>query len=235
MQQSRFLVRILICLVLVSVLYGNGPAAQPTLKNQYELASNQSSDINEHLPLLRFLAKECSSVVEIGLRTMVSSWGLLQGLSESPLVSRSYLGIDIVSPLPGTLNLATQLAQDNGIMFSFWQADDRDVDIVPADLLFIDSLHTYCHLTYELEKFSPKVCKYIAMHDTSYPWEALDDNAYHGDYTEYPAEYDRTKRGLWAAVEDFLKRHPEWTLYERRLNNHGFTVLKRTQDYGSIP
>jgi len=95
-------------------------------------------------------------------------------------------------------------------------------------LLFIDSLHTYCHLTYELEKFSPKVSKYIAMHDTS--WDpTIDDPAYYGDYSEYPPEYDRTKRGLWPAVVDFLKRHPEWTLHERRLNNYGFTILKRVQ------
>ena len=31
-------------------------------------------------------------------------------------------------------------------------------------------MHTYCHLSYELDTFSPKVRKYIAMHDTSEPW-----------------------------------------------------------------
>ncbi len=214
-------------LASTSILYGKPSTARIALKHQYEHAINAPSDINEHVSLLRFLAKECSSVVEIGLRTMVSSWGILEGLSESPAASRYYLGIDIASPPPETLNLAKQLAKENGITFRFWQVDDLNVDIVPTELLFIDSLHTYCHLTYELEKFSPKVSKYIAMHDTSEPWGYTNDNSYHGDYTEYPAEYDRNKSGLWTAVEDFLQRHPEWTLYERRLNNHGFTVLKR--------
>jgi len=51
--------------------------------------------------------------------------------------------------------LAKRLSLGNGIAFEFWQANDMDVDIHSADMLFIDTLHTYCHLTYELEKFSP--------------------------------------------------------------------------------
>jgi cephalosporin hydroxylase len=156
---------------------------------------------------------------------MVSSWAVLQGLSENPSDSRSYLGIDLASPPSEILNFAKWAAEESGILFSFQQANDMDVDIGLTEMLFIDSLHTYCHLTYELEKFSPKVSKFIAMHDTS--WGDIDDPAYHGDYSEYPPEYNRTKRGLWRAIEDFLQRHPEWTLYERRMNNYGFTILKR--------
>ena len=66
------------------------------------------------------------------------------------------------------------------------------------------------------------------MHDTDDPWGYIDDfQVYQGDKSEYPASIDRNRVGLWAAVEDFLKRHPEWVLQERRLNNHGFTILKR--------
>jgi len=195
------------------------------LDQQYEHACYQPSDINEHVKTLRMLAMKCSSVVEIGVRTMVSTWGILKGLSENPSGCSSYLGIDIDLPPSDTLNLAKKIAEENGISFSFLQANDMTVDLEPTDMLFIDSLHTYCHLTYELEKFSPKVSQYIAMHDTS--WGNIDDPTYLGDYSEYPAEYDRTKRGLWQAIEDFLKRHPEWTLIERRFNNYGFTILKR--------
>ena len=141
---------------------------------------------------------------------------------------RSYLGIDIVTPPFGILNEAAYLALKCGINFKFIKANDMDIDIAPVDMLFIDSLHTYCHLTYELEKFSPKARKFIAMHDTSAPWGTEDDDAYRGDYSEYPAWIDRTKRGLWVAVEDFLVRHPEWKLKERRLNCHGLTILERS-------
>lgn len=203
---------------------------QAELRKRYEHSCHQPSDINEHIETLRFLAQECASVTEIGLRTMVSSWGILLGLSENPSERRSYLGIDLDAPPIETLTQAKQLAEENGISFRFWQADDRTIELETTDMLFIDSLHTYCHLTYELETFSSKVSKYIALHDTS--WEnVIDDPAYHGDYSEYPPSYNRARRGLWAAVEDFLQRHPEWILHKRYLNNNGFTILKRSNSY----
>jgi hypothetical protein len=215
---------VLIFLCLFSAAYGDAKAA---LEKQYIKHCCEYSDIYEHLPVLRQLASECSTVVEIGLRGMVSSWGLLQGLADNPSPSRSYIGIDIYYPPAEILYPAMKLSEGCGISFEFWNANDMDIEIEPTELLFIDSLHTYCHLSYELEKFSPYVSKYIAMHDTSAPWGNMDDDAYQGDYSEYPSHYDRNKKGLWPAVEDFLAKHPEWILFERHLNNHGFTILKR--------
>ncbi len=202
-------------------------SADGLLQKEYQRVCEMRSDIREHLPLLRDLALECSSVVEIGMREMVSTWAILQGLSENVSDKRSYHGIDIAVPPLNTLSLAKKLMKENGVTFVFWPENDMNIDIPFTELLFIDSLHTYCHLSYELEKFSPKVAKYIALHDTSEPWELLDDTEYRGDYSEYPEFIDRTKRGLYPAVEDFLTRHPEWVLHERRFNDHGFTILKR--------
>ncbi len=197
------------------------------LDQLYQRHCSTWSDICEHVSVLRNLAGECESVIEIGIRSMVSTWGVLKGLSENNQPMKRYLGIDLNYPPMDKLNEAKRLSKALDIDFNFLQADDMTIDIEPVDMLFIDSLHTYCHLTYELEKFSPKVKKYIAMHDTSEPWGDRDDTEYHGNYSEYPAEYSRTKRGLWPAVQDFLLRHPEWQLHERRMNNHGFTILKR--------
>ena len=172
---------------------------------------------------------KCSSVVEIGLRSIVSTWGILQGLADNTAQHKTYLGIDLPVPPEENLEEARRIALGSGIDFQFLQANDMTIDLAPADMLFIDSLHTYCHLTYELEKFSPVIKEYIAMHDTSDPWGTLDDTEYKGNYSEYPAEYDRNKRGLWAAVEDFLARHPEWVLHERKFNCYGFTVLRRVK------
>jgi hypothetical protein len=200
------------------------------LRLRFEEACNTPSDICEHVPLLYHLSKDVSSVIEIGMRGMVSSWGILQGLSESPFSHPSYIGIDISAPPSETLKAARRLARAQGIKFTFLRGNDMDIDIPKTDCLFIDSLHTYCHLTYELEKFSPSVRKYIAMHDTSPPWESVDDSEYHGDFSEYPACIDRNKRGLWLAVEDFLQRHPEWKLLARHINCKGFTILERKVD-----
>lgn len=220
-------------IILITILLFIAPTtckdvvSENALRKMYEFWCRESSDMRDHIPVLHDLAKQCGSVVEIGLRSMTSTWGILQGLAESKASQRSYVGIDLACPPMNTLQMAKRLTESVGVNFQFIEANDMTIDIAPSDMLFIDSLHTYCHLTYELEKFSPKIRKYICMHDTSEPWGELDDNQYHGDYSEYPAEYDKTKRGLWLAVEDFLKRHPEWTLQERRLNCHGFTILRR--------
>lgn len=219
-------------------LYGeNDPKKE--LDNLYFQASNQRSDIYEHVPVLRNLSQECSSVIEIGVRSMVSTWGLLLGLSECNSPHPYYLGIDISPPPPNSLAAAKRVSAGVGIDFDFWVEDDMTIQIPFTELLFIDSLHTYCHLTYELENFSPYVSKYIVMHDTSPPWENVDDSSYFGDYSEYPESYNRKKRGLWAAVEDFLAKNPDWVLHKRLRNNHGLTILKRinvdaTQDCATL-
>ncbi|HAB99920.1 MAG TPA: hypothetical protein DCE71_08880 [Parachlamydiales bacterium] len=219
-------------LLTIGLLLGSSCHAGQDLKSKqlkaiYRIQCKIPSDIHEHLPDLKQLASECSSAVEIGVRSMVSTWAILQGLSESEQPETTYIGIDLAPPLQIVLMKAQSLAHSQGIDFHFWQGNDMDLDIPTVDLLFIDSLHTYCHLTYELEKFSSRVTKYIALHDTSAPWGEVDDTEYKGDYSEYAPWIDRSKKGLWPATVDFLQRHPEWSLYKRKTNNHGFTILKR--------
>jgi hypothetical protein len=194
---------------------------------QYEINCNTPSDINEHIPVLKKLASECSSAVEIGIRSIVSTWGVLEGLASSSAKTKSYVGIDLCAPIQSKLDMAKYLAENNKINFNFIEENSMYAEIDQTDLLFIDSLHTYAHLTYELERYCGKVNKYITMHDTSAPWGDTDDCLYYGNYSEYPKYIDRTKRGLWPAVVDFLARHPEWKLEARYENCHGFTVLKR--------
>lgn len=213
--------------ILASNCLFAGIAENRELMKQYNWHCSHTSDINEHIPILRSLAKQCSTVTEIGVRSMNSTWGILLGLAENRKNNSSYVGIDLNQPPKQIIDLATKLARGNGIAFQFKQANDMQIDIEETDLLFIDSLHTYCHLTYELEKFAPKTRMFIAMHDTDKPWGFIDDNLYYGDKSEYPPEISREKSGLWMAVEDFLQNHPEWTLFQHRKNNHGFTILKR--------
>lgn len=198
------------------------------LLQTYEWHCKTPSDINEHIPILREMSYECSSVAEIGVRSLVSTWGILQGLSENENTKKSYLGIDVEKPPDEKLKKAKRLSREHGIEFTFWHVNDMHIQLEPTDMLFIDSLHTYCHLTYELETFSRNIGKYICLHDTSDPWGNQNDITYTGDYSEYPAAYDRTKAGLWPAVVDFLKKHPEWSLFKQLTSNHGFTILKRS-------
>lgn len=216
--------------LLLLALLSNATGYATFLQQMYETHCREPSDINEHVPILHNYAQECSSVCEIGVRYMVATWGLLQGLAESSSVEKSYLGIDLSFPPADKLELAKSLSEANNITFSFLAKNDMELTLEPVDLLFIDSLHTYCHLTYELETFSDSVRKYICLHDTSPPWGYADEWYYSGDCSEYPFAIDSTKKGLWPAVTDFLEKHPEWELHERLHNNNGFTVLKRVNE-----
>ena len=220
---------------LWSHLYADLPEKNQYKKTEleilYEYHVKTPSDINEHISSLRDIARECSSVTEVGARSLIPTWGILQGLCESSQKPCRYIGIDIQNPDFERLHMAKYRAIDNGIDFAFWHANDMEIEIEPTDMLFLDFLHTYCHLTYQLETFSPKVKKYICIHDTSAPWGHQDDSAYRGNYSEYPSFIDRSKRGLWPAIEDFLTKHPEWKIKERRENNHGFTILERKNTY----
>lgn len=202
-------------------------SAAAEIARRYIAARDTRSDINEHLPVHLALSRQCASVVEIGVRSMVSTWGLLHGLQ----FGGAYTGIDLHLPPAAALAAARDLAVRKGLGFRFIARDDATIapeEIGPVDMIFIDSLHTYCHLTMELERFAHLARKFLTFHDTSAPWGEVDEPAEGVDRSTYPAWIDREKRGLWPAVTDFLDRHPdEWTLSERRLNNHGFTVLER--------
>lgn len=220
--------------IFVLIWIGNlGALPTPELFREYESHSALPSNINEHIPYLRQLAKDCVSATEIGVGDLVSTWGILQGLSEgSGSEYPTYIGIDLKYPSESKFLLAAELADDAGVTFQFLEGNDFEprIDIKSTELLFIDSWHAYCHLTYELEKFSPKVRKYIAIRGTSGPWENQDEPCYLQDVPPYPTNIiNRFRQGLWPAVEDFLATHPEWRLKERLLNNEGLTVLERSE------
>ncbi len=183
-----------------------------------------------HSSALRKLAAQCSSVIEIGTYEMASAFSILVGLSECRAASRSFLGIDCAIRSVKKLNQAKEWAEKENITFRFLQINDLDLpQLEQTEFLHIDSSHTYRHLSYELETFSPNVSRYILMHDTSPPWGNRDENENisQSDLERYPAWIDREKRGLWPAVQDFLARHSEWEIQERCEIAAGYTILER--------
>jgi hypothetical protein len=215
---------------LINSVEGSTPG-ESTLDGQYQLHCMQPSDINEYLPLLRKYASECSSVVAIEGNSEVAIWGMLKGLSEKKAVNNRSLWVINSTIDADKFSLAKVKARRYRINFTLWPANEFHILIEPTDMLFIDSLHTYCHLTFELENFASRVRKYICLHHTGEPWGNQNDHTtYKGNYSEYPSSYDRNKQGLWPAITDFLNKHPEWTLLEHHSNQHGFTILQRIDE-----
>ena len=174
----------------------------------YEEKCKTQSDINEHLPTLKSLAEECETVVEMGVRTIVSTWALLAG---NP---KSLLSIDIKHPeVHGSdINQVEQLATEAGIEFSFLEADTTQIEIEECDFLFIDTWHVYDQLKKELELHGNKAKKYLAFHDTV-------TFGLRGETAGYA--------GLLPAIAEFTQANPQWILHQHYKNNNGLMVLKR--------
>lgn len=176
------------------------------IEEHYNKLCKTPSDINEHLSALKRYAEQSDSIVEMGVRYLVSTWALLAGKPKT-LVS-----IDLEDPshFGGDIWEVYDAANAEGVNFSFVKGDSLQVVIPEIDFLFIDTLHTYDQLTAELERHHTSVKKFIAMHDT----------ALEGDP-------DRMRQ----AVNDFLDKHPEWEVAEQFDNCNGMTFLKSDKPY----
>jgi cephalosporin hydroxylase len=172
-----------------------------TIDQQYDALCSTPSDIWEHLPTLKKYAEQSESIVELGVRYIVSTWAFLAGKP------KSLLSVDIQHPKDFGADIwaVYDAAREAGIDFDFVLKSSLEIDLPVHDFLFIDTLHTYDQLRQELDRHHSKVKKFIAMHDTN-----LDGDT-----------------GMQQAITEFLKEHPEWEVLEEFKNNNGLTVLHR--------
>jgi hypothetical protein len=193
----------------------------------YTERCNVRSDINEHLPVLYEYTKKCSSVVECGVRTIVSSYAFGLGLKGTPGNSLTMVDPGVSSDMPTFLNLC----KSEGVNARFFGESDLVCPLVQTDLLFIDTWHVYGQLKRELARWHSSVNKYIIMHDTTVDewkgetirvgWNAVQQSK------EFGIPVEEINKGLWPAIEEFLVSHPEWVIEKRLTNNNGLTILKR--------
>lgn len=171
----------------------------------------EQSDINEHLPTLKALAMQCSHVTEFGVRAVVSTWAFIAAEPDT------VISVDIDNPSKYHVNLqkVEDAAKEVGVDFKFIQADTREIEIEPTDMLFIDTWHVYEQLKTELERHASKVRQFIVMHDTTSFGMAGESSGH---------------KGLMPAIYDFLVTTEEghkWYIASKYDNNNGLTILKR--------
>jgi len=197
------------------------------LEQQYYSKVITPSDINEHMPILHKLAKECTHVTEAGVRSVVSSYAFataLKGKADHTLVQ-----VDLVRS-SNVIRFQSECKAE-GVNTIFYEESDLTCPLAETDLFFIDTWHIYGHLKRELARWHSYAKKYIVMHDTTVDewagetirngWNASEQSK----KTGIPVE--EITRGLWPAIDEFLKEHPEWMLEKRYTNNNGLTILKR--------
>jgi hypothetical protein len=151
------------------------------------------------------LAKECETIVEMGVRTGVSTRAFLN-------TDAALLSIDIKKNT--TVEKLFALADTSGKSCQYMIGDVLKIEIPETDLLFIDTLHTYEQLTQELKLHGNKAKKYLIFHDT-HTFGVSGENGI-------------DKRGLVPAIIEFVIANTHWKFHIHKTNNNGLTVLKRS-------
>jgi glycosyltransferase involved in cell wall biosynthesis len=166
----------------------------------YTRACATPSDINEHLPTLREMARTCTHVTEFGRGHGNST---IAFICAAP---KTFISYDI-NPLQEDKMLDMLRGQSDVRLL---KGDTVAIDIEPTELLFIDTHHTYEQMKIELLRHGEKAAKYIVFHDTT----TFGINGYDG------------KQGILPAIKEWLVNNPFHI--ERELhNNNGLLILKR--------
>ncbi len=180
--------------------------------DEFARARKTPSDIQGHVAFLADLAQQSPrGVVELGVRTGVSTRALIAGLARQDRLPKPTLWSYDLRPAPPVL---AEIAQSAAVPWEFRQADTAQSPPCPeCDLLFIDTLHTADQLLQELQLHAAQSHRWIVLHDT----------VTFGERGERP-----NSAGLLAGLAEFLANHPEWTVAETFLHSHGLTVLERS-------
>jgi len=174
---------------------------------EYISACNQESDINEHLPILRDIARKVSHITEMGVRDGVSTRAFF--------CEDATLRLYDIQLSPSVCQLVNS-AKEFGKNVEYYEMDVLKADIEETDFLFIDTWHCYEQLCQELKIHAPKVRKYIGFHDTQT----------YGTRSEVFRGRSGTN-GLLPAIIEYVIENPEWKFKIHRTNNNGLTVIER--------
>ena len=201
------------------------------IEMKYTNLCKARSDINEHLPTLYRYAKECTTILELGVRNVVSTWALLRGILHNHRVSIPRLLI-VNDIEPCKIGEAQKAVQHLPVTIRpIWMDDLKMPMDFQVDLIFIDTWHVYGQLKRELEKFAPQARKYIIMHDTTtfgIKGEAVRKGNVQQMMRKSGFTREEVEKGLSFAVTEFLESHvDDWEVAEEFTNNNGLTILRR--------
>lgn len=182
-----------------------------TIEKEYKKRCLYPSDINEHLPVLHELAKECKTIAEFGVRTVVSTYALACARPEK-LICVDYVKHEF------NVDIFLELCKNENINVEFYEHDSRTFEMENVDLIFIDTKHNYLQLKQELEHLGNKANKYLVFHDT----------ITFGHKDEFTEKNPDQHQGLVPAIKQFLDSNPHWKEQKTYTNCNGLTILERS-------
>jgi len=175
------------------------------MSEAFNILTRTATDINEHLPMLYYLAQQCDHVTEFGVRTGASTLAFLHGLQGRPATLRSY-------DINDQYGVQDSLTRWTRVEWTFSICSTLSITrIEPTDLLFVDTLHNYDQVRQELALHGESARRWIVFHDTETFGTVGDDGG----------------RGINQAITEWLEAKPEWRIVYRTHRNNGLTVIER--------
>jgi hypothetical protein len=166
------------------------------------------SDIVLHLPVLEYYASQCDHVTELGVREGCSTVALVAGCKGE--VHSYDIEDSPITAVLGGMELPCRWQFHKG------NTADPDLGIPETDFIFFDTLHTYVHLSKELDLWGRKARKYLGFHDTFTCGERDASGP------------NPNARGILPAVQEFLDAYPgEYETVYRTETCNGLWVLGR--------
>jgi glycosyltransferase involved in cell wall biosynthesis len=177
------------------------------LDQHYEtVKANKSSYFTSHMDLIRAMAAESDTVVDI-TRYSETSVALLAG---QPKRMTTYaLGI-------GDGPVYKALAADSGqceYSVTSLETMPEQLEIPACDFLFFKTPHSYGKLTNDLSRWAPNVSRCIGLHDTYRNGTRLDDGG----------------EGYVLQIRDFIATNPDWFVMWHNPDQTGMTLLSRQE------
>ena len=195
-------------------------------------AKNNISDINEHIQTLADYAAKCSTVLECGVRSGNSTWGMVFGLMNNNSEVKKLVSCDLNRD--PSFEFRTPLV-NKVLDFKFWIGNDLDYpDDENFDLIFIDTWHIYGHLKRELAKFAPMCNKYIILHDVFVDRDLGESIRCGFNVVQQSKDsgysLEEITKGLGPAISEFLESHSEFKLLKEYENCNGLMILERVSE-----
>lgn len=180
---------------------GPQPADGMTLDQVFEWTKSQPRDMEIHMDRFRELASKCEHVTAMVKRR---EWDVAL-LAGRPKALRVYT----TEPNPVHEKLRSLC---NGTDYRSTSADLLSLsEIEETDLLVIHTVHQADRLYAELDRFAPKVRRWIFLRST-------------GMYGELG---EPSGPGLLPAMRRYLRERPEWSVIEHKPEQYGYTLWSR--------
>lgn len=102
------------------------------IEEKYKQMCATPSDIYFNLPILKKYAEQSESIVELGVRKIVSTWALLAGKP------KQMLSVDITHPKDYGANIheVFQATEEEGIAYTFQLGNSLELTLPLCDMLF---------------------------------------------------------------------------------------------------